>query len=146
MTVVAHVTDLHLVEYDHHKRAGAAKSRLLYLNTGRKIDPKARFDRVCEALRRASRSDHLVITGDLTEDGTDAQFELLAAALAEANVDPEHVTLVPGNHDLYADRCADRCTRMRRPARWANRSSWRARWWSRSARRWHIGCGSPPAP
>ena len=106
MTVVAHVTDLHLVEYDHHKRAGAAKSRLLYLNTGRKIDPKARFDRVCEALRRASRSDHLVITGDLTEDGTDAQFELLAAALAEANVDPEHVTLVPGNHDLYADHCA----------------------------------------
>ena len=54
MTVVAHVTDLHLVEHDHHKRDGAAKGRLLYLNTGRKIDPKARFDRVCEALRHAS--------------------------------------------------------------------------------------------
>jgi 3',5'-cyclic AMP phosphodiesterase CpdA len=103
MTVVAHVTDLHLVEHDHHKRAGAAKSRLLYLNTGRKIDPRARFDRVCEALRRASRSDHVVVTGDLTEDGTDAQFELLAAALAEAKADPSRVTLVPGNHDLYAD-------------------------------------------
>jgi 3',5'-cyclic AMP phosphodiesterase CpdA len=106
MTVVAHVTDLHLVEHDHHKRAGAAKSRLLYLNTGRKIDPKQRFDRVCEALRRAERSDHVVVTGDLTEDGTQAQFELLAAALYEAKLEPERVTLVPGNHDLYADHGA----------------------------------------
>ena len=102
-TLVAHLTDLHLVERDHHKRSGAAKSRLLYLNTGRKIDPQARFERVCEALRLASRSDHVVVTGDLTEDGTEAQFELLAEALTESKVAPERVTLVPGNHDLYHD-------------------------------------------
>ena len=104
MTVVAHLTDLHLVERDHHKRSGAAKGRLLYLNSGRKIDPLARIARVCEALRHAaSRSDHLVITGDLTEDGTDAQYELLAEALSEAKLAPERVTLVPGNHDVYHD-------------------------------------------
>src|SRR5262245_9785616 len=100
MTIVAHLTDLHLVERDHHKRSGAAKSRLLDLNTGRKIDPQARFERVCQALRQASRSDHVVITGDLTEDGTEAQFELLAEALSESKLAPERVTLVPGNHDV----------------------------------------------
>jgi 3',5'-cyclic AMP phosphodiesterase CpdA len=104
MTVVAHVTDLHLVERDHHRRCAASKSRLLYLNTGRKLDPEARLEHAREALRRAARSDHVVVTGDLTEDGTDPQFELLAELLHESPIAPERVTLVPGNHDIYERR------------------------------------------
>jgi 3',5'-cyclic AMP phosphodiesterase CpdA len=104
MTVVAHVTDLHLVERDHHRRGAAQKSRLLYLNSGRKLDPEVRLDHAREALRRAARCDHVVVTGDLTEDGTEAQFELLAELLHESALAPERVTLVPGNHDIYERR------------------------------------------
>src|SRR6185295_4525251 len=50
--------------------------------------------------------DHLVISGDLTEDGTPQQFEQLAFALSESRIDPYKVTLVPGNHDAYCDRAA----------------------------------------
>jgi 3',5'-cyclic AMP phosphodiesterase CpdA len=44
---------------------------------------------------------HFVFTGDLTELGTPSQFEALAAVLYAAELDPERVTLVPGNHDAY---------------------------------------------
>jgi 3',5'-cyclic AMP phosphodiesterase CpdA len=66
-------------------------------------------------MRRARRAleqakalgfDHLVISGDLTEDGTPAQFEQLGFVLAESRIDPYKVTLVPGNHDAYHDRAA----------------------------------------
>jgi calcineurin-like phosphoesterase family protein len=45
----------------------------------------------------------VLITGDLTEDGVDAQFEVLAEALHRSGLSPDCVTLVPGNHDGYAD-------------------------------------------
>src|SRR5262249_20555282 len=49
-----------------------------------------------------AHADHLVITGDLTEDGSPAQFESLAQILAESGWAPSRVTLVPGNHDVYS--------------------------------------------
>ena len=48
------------------------------------------------------RPDVLVITGDLTEDGTLGQFESLAQVLHESGWLPSRVTLVPGNHDVYS--------------------------------------------
>jgi 3',5'-cyclic AMP phosphodiesterase CpdA len=46
------------------------------------------------------------MTGDLTEDGVDAQFEVLAEVLAGSRIPPEKITMVPGNHDVYADPTA----------------------------------------
>ena len=46
-------------------------------------------------------ADHLVISGDLTEVGADAQFEAFASVLHDSGIPPENVTLVPGNHDAY---------------------------------------------
>jgi Icc protein len=43
----------------------------------------------------------LLITGDLTEEGSDDQFEALARILLEGPWAPERVTLLPGNHDGY---------------------------------------------
>jgi 3',5'-cyclic AMP phosphodiesterase CpdA len=47
--------------------------------------------------------DHLLITGDLTEDGHLEQFEVLGELLSESRIPAERITLVPGNHDAYTD-------------------------------------------
>jgi 3',5'-cyclic-AMP phosphodiesterase len=101
MRTIAHITDIHLVEHDHAARRFTERVRLAYLNTGRSIDTHGRSQRLLQALRAAAGCDHIVLTGDLTEDGAPTQFELLAEVLSEARVSPERVTLVAGNHDLY---------------------------------------------
>lgn len=105
MTLLAHLSDLHLVEARHRSRRGLERLRLSYLTLGRTVDAAARLHRARAALAaaRSAGADHLVVTGDLTEDGTDAQLELVAELLHESGLDPERVTLVPGNHDGYAD-------------------------------------------
>lgn len=104
MTLIAHISDLHLLEDDHHKRTGASWVRLQYLTFGKPRSPATRRLRVRKLLDRALRAhaDHLVITGDLTEDGTLGQFESLARVLDDSGWAPSRVTLVPGNHDVYS--------------------------------------------
>jgi len=104
MTLIAHISDLHLIEDDHHERRAASWLRLQFLTFGKPRSPATRRLRVRKLLDRALRAhaDHLVITGDLTEDGALAQFESLARILADSGWPPSRVTLVPGNHDLYS--------------------------------------------
>ncbi len=105
MTQIAHLSDLHLLEADHADRQGVARRRLAYLTIGRPNDAARRRHRAVEVLVAARRSDadHVLITGDLTEDGIAPQFEILAEVLAESGLAPERVTLLPGNHDAYVD-------------------------------------------
>ncbi|MET0386178.1 MAG: metallophosphoesterase [Polyangiales bacterium] len=105
MSILAHLSDLHLLERDHDKRRGLPRRRLRYLSTGAPLDYEGRLQRAIATLQVARRAnaDHVLITGDLTEDGTDAQFEVLAEALQRSGLSPDCVTLVPGNHDGYAD-------------------------------------------
>lgn len=104
MTRVAHLSDLHLLEDNHDARRGAARRRLAYISLGRAYEPRARRERAGSALTAARRSgaDHLVLTGDLTEDGIEAQFAILAELLGASGWAPQRVTLIPGNHDAYA--------------------------------------------
>lgn len=108
MTRIAHLSDLHLIEAAHARRETSDRLRLSLLSFGRPLDDDDRKRRLRRALHqyRTSGADHLVITGDLTEDGTDAQFETLAEVLAESRIDPREITLTAGNHDAYADRGA----------------------------------------
>jgi 3',5'-cyclic-AMP phosphodiesterase len=109
MTRIAQISDLHLVEHRWHERRGSERLRLGVLNLLRKPDAAGRRRNALAALASARLADHIVLTGDLTDDGTDAQFEALAEVLAEARVDPHRVTLVGGNHDGYTDaRALDR--------------------------------------
>jgi 3',5'-cyclic AMP phosphodiesterase CpdA len=105
---IAHLSDLHLLEANLERRSLRDRVRLGYLSLFRPIDVAARMRRARRALDEAKRLgfDHLVISGDLTEDGTAPQFEQLAFALSESHIDPHRVTLVPGNHDAYCDRTA----------------------------------------
>lgn len=76
-----------------------------FLSFGRPLDAEARRVRLLRALDRVREAgaDHLVLTGDLTEDGADAQFEVLAEVLHDAGVRPEAVTILPENHHAYID-------------------------------------------
>jgi 3',5'-cyclic AMP phosphodiesterase CpdA len=103
MTLLAHLSDFHLLEDTHHRRRGVQELRLKYLSYFRPLDVADRKRRAGQALAAARAADHIVLTGDLTEDGTEAQYECLAALLHEARIDPEQITLVPGNHDGYLD-------------------------------------------
>jgi len=82
-----------------------ARVRLTYLTLGRTTNATRRRARAMHALQQAARADadHLVVTGDLTEDGVEPQFEVLAEVLAASGWNPRQVTLVPGNHDAYTD-------------------------------------------
>jgi len=104
MATIAHLTDLHLLEDNYADRPFGPRARLSYLSFGRCLDPGERRKKVAASLEevKANGVDHLIITGDLTEDGDMAQFELLAELLAESRIPPERITLVPGNHDAYA--------------------------------------------
>jgi 3',5'-cyclic AMP phosphodiesterase CpdA len=108
MTQLAHLSDLHLLEARHHARSGVERRRLAYLNVGRPRDAEDRRRRALLALQTAKRSgaDHVLVTGDLTEDAIDEQFEVLAEVLHESGISPSKVTLIPGNHDVYADGAA----------------------------------------
>lgn len=110
MTRIAHLSDFHLVEPEHAARRGADWWRLHYLSFKRPIDAEGRRVRAERALRRAfeSGADHLVLTGDLTEDARPSQFALLAELLAGSGFAPGQITLVPGNHDAYGDGAWDR--------------------------------------
>jgi Icc protein len=101
---IAHLTDLHVLERDAARRRGSDRARLELLCNERSVDPEDRRSRLLRALAQVADSgaDHLVVTGDLTEDGAPAQFEYLAEILHEGGVDPERTTLVAGNHDAYS--------------------------------------------
>jgi 3',5'-cyclic AMP phosphodiesterase CpdA len=74
-----------------------------FASFGRALDPKPRIRKLVAALRAAcaSGAGHLVISGDLTELGAREQFETLAEVIEGERINPELVTLVPGNHDAY---------------------------------------------
>jgi 3',5'-cyclic AMP phosphodiesterase CpdA len=105
MATIAQLTDLHLLEDSYADRPFGPRARLSYLSFGRRLDPGERKKRVADALEevRARNVDHLLITGDLTEDGHLEQFEVLAELLSESRIPAERITLVPGNHDAYTD-------------------------------------------
>jgi Icc protein len=105
MATIAQLTDLHLLEDSYADRPFGPRARLSYLSFGRRLDPHQRKERVADALEevRARSVDHLLITGDLTEDGHLEQFEVLAELLTQSRIPAERITLVPGNHDAYTD-------------------------------------------
>ena len=105
MVTIAQLTDLHLLEDSYADRPFGPRARLSYLSFGRRLDPQERRRRAAYALEeaRGKNIDHLLITGDLTEDGQLEQFEVLAELLSDSGIPAERITVVPGNHDAYTD-------------------------------------------
>ncbi|MCC6809218.1 MAG: metallophosphoesterase [Deltaproteobacteria bacterium] len=101
---VAQLSDLHLLEPGFSARSFGSQWRARFLSIGRPLDAKARRTRFVDALKAAVQRgfDHLLVSGDLTEEGEPEQFEVAAEALAEAKIASDRVTLLAGNHDIYA--------------------------------------------
>ena len=95
---IAHLSDLHVLDARSDQGLGVR-----FVSLGRPIDVLERRRKVLRAFERARAvgANHLVVSGDLTETGTEGQYEVFADILSEARVDPDRITLVPGNHDLY---------------------------------------------
>lgn len=106
MRRIAHLSDVHLIAPKSVRPLYGVRSRALRF--GRTNDPSLRAKKLAAALQAvvASGADHLVVSGDLTELGDDAELELFAEVLSDAGIAPERVTLVPGNHDAYTSASA----------------------------------------
>src|SRR5689334_6375194 len=102
---VAHISDLHVLDL-----AGAALSRFLnkratgYANRryNRKHALQSDLVRKIAADLSASKGDHVVISGDVSNLALEAEFEAVRTILDDVlGLPPSAVTLGPGNHDVY---------------------------------------------
>jgi 3',5'-cyclic AMP phosphodiesterase CpdA len=100
---LAHLSDPHLPPLpDARWRDLAGKRALGYLNWTRNRHKHHRRE-VLDALVadiQAQRPDHIAVTGDLVNLALNAEFAP-AQAWLESVGSPEHVTVIPGNHDAY---------------------------------------------
>jgi 3',5'-cyclic AMP phosphodiesterase CpdA len=114
---LAHLSDPHLAPLPAPSlRELIGKRALGYLNwtrNRRKIHRREVLDAVVADLR-AQRPNHIAVTGDLVNIALEAEFAPARAWLQSLGT-PEHVTLVPGNHDAYA-----RATRNRSAEIWGD--------------------------
>lgn len=79
---IAHISDLHLDKY--YKQAN------LY-NTKRLLE-----------FIKDEKFDHIVITGDITENAEPSAFELARKLFLKHNIlSPDKLTIIIGNHDIY---------------------------------------------
>jgi predicted phosphodiesterase len=71
---------------------------------------KFRLERLEAVMARVRdlAADHVLITGDLTTTALRAEFLDAREALADVLVDPDRVTVIPGNHDRYTTRSVRR--------------------------------------
>ncbi|MFO0739008.1 MAG: metallophosphoesterase [Labilithrix sp.] len=114
---VAHLSDLHVLALDGVSRMRFLNKRFTGLvNLRLKREHKHRPAHV-QAVARAiaeAKVDHVVITGDLTNLALEQEFEAVVRLIEEdLGVPADHVTIVPGNHDLYT-RGAMRAQRFTR--------------------------------
>ena len=98
MSLVAHLSDVHLLAPGE-----SVHVPMRLASTGRVLDAEGRMEKLRGALAEAQRASatHFVFSGDLTEFGTERQYETFAALLSEARLGGDAVTLIPGNHDAY---------------------------------------------
>jgi 3',5'-cyclic AMP phosphodiesterase CpdA len=101
---LAHLSDPHLAPLPAPSlRELIGKRALGYLNwrrNRRKIHRREVLDALTADLR-AQRPDHIAVTGDLVNIALEAEFAPARRWLQSVG-SPDHVTIVPGNHDAYA--------------------------------------------
>jgi len=101
---VAHFSDVHALSLEGTRPwafltkrvAGFANLRL----KRRDKHPVRLFEAMVDDLNRRP-PDEVIVTGDLTNLSLESEFKLARAILDRLTIGPSHVTVVPGNHDVY---------------------------------------------
>ena len=102
---LAHLSDLHLGPMPRVSPRALLNQRVLgYLSWQRRryrVHRREVLDALVEDLR-AQAPDHVAITGDLVNISLPDEFVQAAGWLRQLGT-PEHVTVIPGNHDAYVE-------------------------------------------
>jgi 3',5'-cyclic AMP phosphodiesterase CpdA len=102
---LAHISDLHLTSLKNITIRQLLNKRMLgYLSWRRKRRIVHRLD-IVEALLedlKTAQPDHIAVTGDLTHLGLPGEFAEAGQWLTRLGP-PNHVTVIPGNHEAYVD-------------------------------------------
>lgn len=79
---IAHISDLHICSRRNFRNIKNARRLLEHIQD--------------------SNFDHITITGDITENGSEKEFRLIRSLLEEFDLlDPRKLSVVIGNHDIY---------------------------------------------
>jgi 3',5'-cyclic AMP phosphodiesterase CpdA len=111
---LAHLSDPHLAPLPMVRMRDLAGKRALGYLYWRRKRHKVHRREVLDALVtdiQAQRPDQIAITGDFVNIALEAEFAP-ARAWLESVGSPEHVTLVPGNHDAYVRATQSRFTEI----------------------------------
>jgi 3',5'-cyclic AMP phosphodiesterase CpdA len=103
MFVLAHVSDPHLAPLPRARWTELAGKRATgFINWHRKRHLIHRAEVLARVVAdvAASAPDHIAVTGDLVNISLEREYAPAAAWLQSLGT-PEHVSLVPGNHDVY---------------------------------------------
>jgi len=106
---LAHCSDLHLLSLEGAKFLDFANKRWigglnLLSNRGRHYHAEIFEALVADV--NASDVDHLLVTGDVTNLALPDEFRFARDLFAKLRLGPDHVTVLPGNHDAYVQRGA----------------------------------------
>jgi 3',5'-cyclic AMP phosphodiesterase CpdA len=107
---VAHCSDLHLLSLTGARTLDFVNKRWigglnLLANRGRHHHPEL-FQAMVDDFNR-SAIDHVVVTGDITNLAFEEEFRFARRFFDAIELGPEHVTVLPGNHDAYVARGAE---------------------------------------
>jgi 3',5'-cyclic AMP phosphodiesterase CpdA len=101
---LAHCSDLHLLSHDGARWLDLANKRWIgamnLLSTRSRHYHVAAFDHMVEDMN-AQGIEHVLCTGDVTNLALEQEFKFARAKFDLLTNGPEHVTVIPGNHDAY---------------------------------------------
>ena len=101
---IAHCSDLHLLSHDGARWLDLANKR--WIGAMNLLSSRSRhyhidaFDHMIDDLN-AQRFDHVLCTGDVTNLALEQEFKFARGMFDRLAGGPEHVTVIPGNHDAY---------------------------------------------
>lgn len=112
MFTLAHISDIHLGPLPRIRRRELFSKRILgYVNwhRGRKIVHRREVLDILTRDLGERCPDHVAVTGDLVNLGLQAEY-VRALEWLRLLGRPDHVTVIPGNHDAYVRTRRDSCT------------------------------------
>jgi len=118
MFTLAHISDVHLGPLPAISYRDLVSKRITgYINWHR-TRRDSYHDKIVSTIvadMRANTPDHVALTGDLVNLALDKEIEAARHWLEKLPFGPEHVSVVPGNHDAYVPGALDKACRAWAP-------------------------------